>query len=192
VTELREVVMHVSWLLRVAPVAALALGGCWSEGRAGAEPDGLGSATCDAGPGACVTAEAPASATPSAAPVSVTGAPLATCSLSPRTGWFRDGSCRTDDADRGRHVVCAELTDRFLDYTRARGNDLSTPVPEARFPGLKAGDRWCLCADRWEEARLEGMAPPVVLEATDRAALASVPLETLRAFQITDRGPPPK
>lgn len=112
----------------------------------------------------------------------VLGTALETCGCRPMTGWFRDGSCRTDARDRGRHVVCARLTRDFLDFSRARGNDLSTAVPELDFPGLEAGDRWCLCLDRWLEAHDAGCAPPVVLEATEVSALERVPLEVLKRY----------
>lgn len=120
-----------------------------------------------------------ADATPAPTPQSVTGAPLQTCGTEPLTGWFRDGSCRTDAQDRGVHTVCAVVDDAFLSYTRTRGNDLSTP--RGSFPGLRPGDRWCLCASRWDEARRAGHAPPVVLEATDDASLRIVSLTTLQS-----------
>ena len=101
----------------------------------------------------------------------VLGSELAVCSVSPMTGWFRDGYCRTDLQDQGSHTVCAELTETFLQYTKSLGNDLSTPRPQFGFPGLVAGDRWCLCAGRWREAMRSGVAPPVVMEATHQAAL---------------------
>lgn len=113
-------------------------------------------------------------------PRNVLGTALETCCTHPMTGWFRDGHCRTDARDRGRHVVCAHMTAEFLAYTRERGNDLSTPVPDADFPGLRPGDRWCLCVDRWREAADEGMAPPVVLEATEESALEVVGLDLLK------------
>jgi len=113
------------------------------------------------------------------APRNVLGTPLDACSVDPMTGWYRDGSCRTDEMDRGLHVVCAEVDERFLAFTRDRGNDLSTPRPESGFPGLKPGDRWCLCARRWLEAHEAGAAPPVVLEATHMKALTIVPLGVL-------------
>lgn len=112
----------------------------------------------------------------------VLGGTLVPCSMDPLTGWYRDGCCNTDDADRGLHTVCAVMTAEFLAFTRARGNDLSTPVPEYDFPGLKPGDRWCLCVTRWVEAFNAGQAPPVVLEATHLHALEFVPLETLQAY----------
>ena len=114
----------------------------------------------------------------------VLGGPLESCSGDPVTGWFRDGCCRTDELDFGRHVVCAVMTEDFLAFTRSRGNDLSTPVPEHGFPGLKPGDRWCLCVDRWREALVAGIAPPVVLAATHSAALDVVSLDDLEANAI--------
>jgi len=113
--------------------------------------------------------------------INVLGGRLESCSSDPLTGWFRDGCCRTDEDDFGRHVVCAVMTDDFLAFTRSRGNDLSTPVPEHGFPGLEAGDRWCVCVDRWREALVAGVAPPVVLAATHSAALGVVSLDELEA-----------
>lgn len=98
------------------------------------------------------------------------------------TGFFRDGCCNTGPMDRGVHTVCARVTADFLDFSKARGNDLSTPRPEFQFPGLKPGDKWCLCASRWAEAYEAGMAPKVVLEATHEATLSIVPLEVLKQF----------
>lgn len=112
-------------------------------------------------------------------PTNVLGTELRKCSIDPMTGWYRDGSCRTDEMDRGLHVVCAEMTEAFLAFTKARGNDLSTSAPQHRFPGLKPGDRWCLCARRWLEAHEAGVAPPVHLDATHRKALEIIPLEVL-------------
>lgn len=113
-------------------------------------------------------------------PQNVLGTALEICGCHPMTGWFRDGTCRTDDRDRGRHVVCAHMTVEFLAFTRARGNDLSTPIPAAGFPGLKPGDTWCLCAVRWREAAEAGMAPPVRLEATEASALKVIDLDLLK------------
>lgn len=104
----------------------------------------------------------------------VLGGPLATCSAAPLTGFYRTGCCDTGPDDQGLHVVCAQVTAEFLAFSRSRGNDLSTPRPEYGFPGLRPGDRWCLCADRWQEALDAGLAPPVVLAATHEAALAVV------------------
>lgn len=111
----------------------------------------------------------------------VLGSALADCGHDPKTGFFRDGCCRTGAGDHGLHTVCAVMTADFLDFSRAHGNDLSTPRPEFEFPGLKPGDRWCLCAPRWKEAYEAGNAPQVVLAATDEATLAVVTLEQLKA-----------
>jgi uncharacterized protein (DUF2237 family) len=111
----------------------------------------------------------------------VLGSELIPCSYDPLTGYFRDGCCKTDASDRGSHVVCAVVTDEFLEYSKSRGNDLSTPRPEYRFPGLKDGDRWCLCALRWREALSEGIAPDVVLECTHERALDFLSLDQLVA-----------
>jgi len=109
----------------------------------------------------------------------VLGGELETCSESPRTGFYRDGCCHTGADDLGLHLVCAVMTEGFLEFTASRGNDLSTPRPG--FPGLKPGDRWCLCVARWREALEEDVAPPVVLEATHVSALEFVELEQLQA-----------
>jgi uncharacterized protein (DUF2237 family) len=122
----------------------------------------------------------------SATELNVFGRPLAPCSRNPMTGFFRDGCCRSDPQDRGLHVVCVVMTADFLEFSRARGNDLSTPMPEYDFPGLKPGDRWCLCALRWLEALQAGIAPDVVLEATHLNALGVVNLDQLRLYAIDD------
>ncbi|MCO6418435.1 DUF2237 domain-containing protein [Siccirubricoccus sp. KC 17139] len=111
----------------------------------------------------------------------VLGGPLLPCSVAPVTGFFRDGCCNTGPEDLGLHVVCAVMTAEFLAFSKSRGNDLSTPMPAFGFPGLQPGDRWCLCAARWEEARRAGQAPLVALEATHEAALAVCRLEDLEA-----------
>jgi uncharacterized protein (DUF2237 family) len=111
----------------------------------------------------------------------VLGETLAVCSTAPMTGWYRDGCCNTDADDNGRHVVCAVMTEEFLAFSASRGNDLVTPRPEYGFPGLKPGDRWCLCASRWEEARIAGFAPDVVLSATHAKALETTALGHLQA-----------
>ncbi|MBS2013617.1 MAG: DUF2237 domain-containing protein [Deltaproteobacteria bacterium] len=113
---------------------------------------------------------------------SVVGGELATCGTSPMTGVYRDGRCATGANDVGVHVVCAKVTDEFLRFTAGRGNDLVTPGPG--FPGLHAGDRWCLCASRWAEAEAAGVAPPVVLEATHAKAVSIVPRERLEAHAV--------
>jgi uncharacterized protein len=111
----------------------------------------------------------------------VLGQPLDTCSCEPLTGFFRTGDCFTGPQDRGAHVVCAVMTAEFLSFSRARGNDLITPRPEFEFPGLKAGDHWCVCAARWLEAYEAGCAPPVNLAASHEAALKIVPRAALMA-----------
>lgn len=116
--------------------------------------------------------------------LNVFGEPLESCSEAPLTGFFRDGCCNTDATDLGRHVVCARVTEEFLAFSRERGNDLVTPRPEFGFPGLKAGDQWCLCANRWQEALRAGAAPRVVLRATHSAALEIVALEDLKRFAV--------
>lgn len=114
----------------------------------------------------------------------VLGGHLKRCCLSPKTGYFRDGYCRTDETDDGKHVICAEMTAQFLAFTKKLGNNLSTPRPEFNFPGLKPGDRWCLCALRWKEAYKAGVAPPVILEACQKSALEIVSLECLQQYAI--------
>lgn len=117
-------------------------------------------------------------------PRNVLGGALATCSQAPLTGYFRDGCCRTAPDDAGVHTVCAVMTEDFLEFTVRAGNDLVTPQPQWGFPGLVAGDRWCLCAARWREAADAGRAPPVVLEATHEKTLEIVPLELLRRHAV--------
>jgi hypothetical protein len=112
----------------------------------------------------------------------VLGGQLLACSYDPVTGYFRDGCCNTDSTDRGNHTICVRVTEEFLQFSRDLGNDLSSPMPEYRFAGLKAGDRWCVCATRWQEALEMGAAAPVVLEATHERALRVVPLETLMEY----------
>jgi uncharacterized protein len=114
----------------------------------------------------------------------VLGGPLQPCSFDPNTGFFRDGHCHTCEQDHGSHTVCAVMTAEFLAFSKSRGNDLSTPMPQYDFPGLKPGDHWCLCAARWLEAAEAGKAPQVNLEATHEAALAIVPLEALQEHAI--------
>ncbi len=110
--------------------------------------------------------------------------PIIPCSLDPLTGYYRDGCCDTGPQDTGSHTVCTQVTDEFLQFSQSRGNDLTTPVPAFNFPGLVAGDNWCLCATRWKEAWQAGCAPAVVLHATNKATLKIVPLETLLPFAI--------
>ncbi len=114
----------------------------------------------------------------------VFGEPLITCSEDPLTGFYRDGCCETGEDDKGTHTVCAVMTEKFLEFTKAQGNDLSSPVPQFDFPGLKPGDRWCLCASRWKEAFEAGVAPKVVLEATEEKTLEYVALDTLVQYAV--------
>jgi len=111
---------------------------------------------------------------------------LLPCSVSPRTGFYRDGCCNTGPEDVGMHVVCVQMTEPFLDFSREHGNDLSTPVPEHDFPGLAPGDRWCVCVARWREAFDAGVAPPVVLTATHEETLAVVTLDALKRHAVQD------
>ncbi len=117
--------------------------------------------------------------------LNVLGGRLETCSLDPRTGFTRTGCCETGPQDVGSHTICAEMTAEFLAFSRGRGNDLSTARPEYGFPGLKPGDRWCLCAPRWQEALLAGCAPAVVLGASHQGALLHCRLEDLRQHAVT-------
>ena len=110
----------------------------------------------------------------------VLGEPLEVCGCEPMTGWTRRGFCETDRADHGQHSICCVMTESFLRYSKAQGNDLSTPVPAFQFPGLKPGDHWCVCAPRWRQAYEDGMAPGVRLEATEDTALQVVSLEQLQ------------
>ena len=114
----------------------------------------------------------------------VLGGALRSCCLSPKTGYFRDGYCRTDDNDVGKHVICAILTEAFLEFSKKVGNDLSTPRPEYGFPGLKEGDKWCLCALRWKQAWENNVAPLVILESCDESSLEIVPLHVLQKNSI--------
>jgi len=114
----------------------------------------------------------------------VLGTDLETCSLSPRTGFYRDGCCNTGREDLGLHTVCIQATELFLEFSRSAGNDLSTPIPEYNFPGVQPGDRWCLCVTRWKEALIAGAAPPVVLEATHMTTLEFVDLEDLQSHAV--------
>lgn len=114
----------------------------------------------------------------------VLGEPLLACSTRPLTGFFRDGCCRTGPEDHGRHVVCTQVTDAFLEFSRVRGNDLVTPVPAFGFPGLREGDRWCLCAARWQEALQAGAAPRVVLTATHESALEVIAMDDLKRHAV--------
>ncbi|MDY0012148.1 MAG: DUF2237 domain-containing protein [Rhodocyclaceae bacterium] len=117
----------------------------------------------------------------------VLGGPLVACSYDPVTGFYRTGCCETGPDDLGRHLICVKVTEEFLAFSLASGNDLTTPRPEYRFAGVRPGYRWCLCALRWREALDAGVAPPVVLAATHEAALRIVDLATLRAHALDQR-----
>jgi uncharacterized protein (DUF2237 family) len=114
----------------------------------------------------------------------VLGGELASCSTSPRTGFYRDGCCNTGPEDHGLHVVCAQVTSDFLRFAHGQGNDLITPAPQYGFPGLKPGDRWCVCAATWRQAYEAGVAPPVVLAATHEETLAVIPLAALKEHAL--------
>lgn len=114
----------------------------------------------------------------------VLGGPLQTCGTNPLTGFYRNGCCDTGADDEGVHTVCVEVSADFLAFSKSRGNDLSTPFPMFGFPGLKPGDRWCLCASRWQEAFDAGMAPRVILEATHMASLEWVDLDALKRHAV--------
>jgi uncharacterized protein (DUF2237 family) len=118
------------------------------------------------------------------AKLNVLGEPLESCSEEPMTGFFRDGCCNTSPEDFGSHTVCTRVTAEFLEFSKQRGNDLSTPMPDFGFPGLKPGDQWCLCAARWQEALEAGSAPRVVLKATHAAALRIVKLADLKKYAL--------
>ncbi len=118
-------------------------------------------------------------------PKNVLGTSLCSCCFEPKTGFYRDGFCKTGEEDYGTHVVCAIMTNDFLNYTKSRGNDLSTPIPQWSFPGLVEGDKWCLCIMRWLEAVKVGKAPKIVLEATHEKALEYTTLEVLKSYEWT-------
>jgi uncharacterized protein (DUF2237 family) len=129
--------------------------------------------------------QTPEEGRPGRAPsINVLGGPLQPCSVEPLTGFYRDGCCNTGREDVGLHTVCCVVTAAFLAFSKARGNDLSTPLPQYGFHGLKPGDRWCLCAERWKEALDADSAPQVVLEATHAVTLQIVPLEELKKYAV--------
>ena len=119
----------------------------------------------------------------------VIGNELQTCSEDPLTGWLRDGCCNTDRNDRGLHTVCCGVTEEFLEFARSEGNDLITPAPEYNFPGLNPGDRWCVCAQTWQDAADNGVACPVVLEATHEETLQLVSLDLLQEYDLPNPNP---
>ncbi len=116
--------------------------------------------------------------------INVFGEPLEPCGLNPVTGFFRDGACNTCKEDLGSHTVCVEVTKQFLEFSRSKGNDLSTPMPQFDFPGLQEGDAWCLCAARWLESEEQNMAPRVHLRRTHIKALEIVPMELLKRYAV--------
>ena len=119
-------------------------------------------------------------------PKNVLGTELKCCCLQPLTGWFRDGHCRTNEQDVGKHTVCVKVTSEFLLYIQETGNDLITPAPQFGFPGLVAGDKWCVCVLSWRDAYQAGVAAPVVLEACDSSVLQYVPLSALQEYAVED------
>ena len=112
------------------------------------------------------------------------GEPIDECCSNPITGYFRDGFCHTDKMDRGLHIVCSLMTQGFLDFSTTKGNDLSTPRPEFNFPGLKEGDSWCVCAERWKEAHEQGFAPKVYLRKTNKKTLKIIDIEILKKYSV--------
>jgi uncharacterized protein len=118
--------------------------------------------------------------------INVFGEKLTVCSNKPITGFFRNGCCDTNDMDFGSHTVCVQVTEDFLEFSKSKGNDLSTPMPQWNFSGLKEGDQWCLCASRWLEAYREGFAPKVLLKSSHKKCLEIIPLETLERFAVDD------
>ena len=119
--------------------------------------------------------------------LNVLGEPLQLCGCAPMTGWYRDGFCKTDASDLGQHTVCCVMNKSFLGYSKAQGNDLSTPMPEMNFPGLNPGDRWCVCAPRWQQAYEDGMAPLVLLDSTSIKALEVIELRHLIKNSFTGK-----
>ena len=115
--------------------------------------------------------------------LNVLGTPLQSCSCNPLTGWFRDGFCHFDSNDRGNHSMCCIMDNNFLNYSKSQGNDLITPMTEYSFPGLKEGDKWCICLNRWKQAKEDGLAPLVILESTNIIVLNDLPLEELKKYQ---------
>ena len=119
--------------------------------------------------------------------LNVLGGKIEVCSCQPMTGWFRDGFCKYDESDGGNHSICCVMDDNFLKYSKSQGNDLITPMPNYSFPGLKEGDHWCICLNRWRQALLDGLAPKVILESTNIIVLNFVSLEKLKEYQFNKK-----
>ena len=115
--------------------------------------------------------------------LNVLGTPLQTCSCNPLTGWFRDGFCHFDKSDYGNHTMCCIMDNNFLNYSKSQGNDLITPMSQYSFPGLKEGDKWCICLNRWKQAMEDGLAPLVILESTNIIVLNDISLDELKKYQ---------
>ena len=115
--------------------------------------------------------------------LNVLGLPLESCSCNPLTGWFRDGFCHFDINDNGNHSMCCIMDNNFLNYSKSQGNDLITPMPQYSFPGLKEYDKWCICLNRWKQAKEDGLAPLVILESTNIIVLEDISLEELKKYQ---------
>ena len=115
--------------------------------------------------------------------LNVLGTPLQTCSCNPLTGWFRDGFCHFDKNDQGNHTMCCIMDNNFLNYSKSQGNDLITSMPQYSFPGLKEGDKWCICLNRWKQAMEDGLAPLVILESTNIIVLNYISLDELKKYQ---------
>ena len=118
--------------------------------------------------------------------LNVLGEKLEICSCDPLTGWFRDGYCRYDKNDGGNHSICCVMDDNFLNYSKSPGNDLITPIPMYSFPGLKKGDHWCICLDRWKQALLDGLAPKIILESTNIKVLDTISIDKLKEYQFIE------
>ena len=116
--------------------------------------------------------------------LNVLGDVLQICSCEPKTGWYRDGYCHFDLNDSGNHTICCVMNTNFLNYSKSQGNDLVTPMPEYSFPGLRPGDHWCICLERWKQALLDGLAPQVILESTNKVVLESISLEILKKYRF--------
>jgi uncharacterized protein len=164
--------------------SGVALSACATHRAPDASAESTRASSASAAPGTGIACIGPGPQAKHPSAKNVAGLPLAPCPSKHTTGFYRDGYCSTGDDDRGVHVVCAQVTDKFLEYSRAQGNDLVSP--RASFPGLKAGDAWCLCAARWQEALQAGVAPPVYSASTDERALSYVKRADLAANAMSD------